>query len=93
MVFPIAGGNQDTSYEISNSLRFDRADSALLSRSPSSSGNRQILTISAWVKLGTLTNERVIIAADDGSAGNTGGNNNFDYIVVLASHPKYYNKI
>mgnify|MGYP001162488902 CR=1 FL=1 len=82
MVFPIAGGNQDTSYEISNSLRFDRADSALLSRSPSSSGNRQILTISAWFKLGTLTNERVIIAADDGGAGNTGGNNNFDYIAV-----------
>ena len=36
MVFPIAGGTQDTSYDITNSLMFNDDDSPKLSRSVSS---------------------------------------------------------
>ena len=50
MVFPIAGGTQDTSYEISNSLRFNEPDGAHLSRTPSSAGNRKTWTFSCWIK-------------------------------------------
>ena len=32
MVFPIAGGTQDTGYEIDNSLRFNDDDSPYLSK-------------------------------------------------------------
>ena len=35
---------------IEKSLRFNDDDSAYLSRTPSSAGNRKTLTISAWVK-------------------------------------------
>ena len=41
MVFPIAGGTQDTSYEVSNSLMFNDDDSPKLSRSVSSSGSQR----------------------------------------------------
>ena len=37
-------------FEISNSLRFEDGDSALLSRTPSSASNRDTWTWSAWVK-------------------------------------------
>jgi len=50
MVFPIAGGTQDTGYEISNSLRFNEPDGAHLSRTPSSAGNRKTWTFSCWIK-------------------------------------------
>ena len=41
-------------YEIERSLRFNSADSAYLSRTPSSAGNRKTWTWSGWVKLGKL---------------------------------------
>jgi hypothetical protein len=37
-------------YAISRSLRFNSADSAYLSRTPSSAGNRKIYTFSFWIK-------------------------------------------
>ena len=48
-----AATDNDT-YQISKSLRFNSADSAYLSRTPASSGNRQTWTWSGWVKLGAL---------------------------------------
>jgi hypothetical protein len=57
MVFPIAGGTQDTGYEISNSLRFNDDDNAYLARTPSSTGSRTIATVSFWVKRGNLTSK------------------------------------
>ena len=54
MVFPIAGGTQDTSYEIENSLRFNDDDDPYLARTPSSSGSRTKATVSFWVKRGNL---------------------------------------
>jgi hypothetical protein len=47
----IAQAAGTTSYQIARSLRFNSADSAYLSRSLSSSSNRQTFTISFWVKL------------------------------------------
>ena len=63
MVFPIAGGTQDTSYEIENSLRFNDDDSAYLSRTPSSAGNRRTYTISTWVKRSNLSSVQGIFCA------------------------------
>jgi len=53
MVFPIAGGTQDTSYEIENSLRFNDDDSPYLSRTPSTATNNDKLTFSFWAKRST----------------------------------------
>ena len=51
MGIPILGSNSaSAAYDISNSLRFNDGDSPVLSRTPSSTGNRRTFTISAWVK-------------------------------------------
>ena len=55
MVFPIAGGTQDTGYEISNSLRFNSPDNAHLHITPNAS-NRDLYTISLWAKRSSLNN-------------------------------------
>ena len=55
MVFPIAGGNESKGYEISNSLRLNDDDSAYLSRTNSSGGDRQKFTTSFWIKRSNLT--------------------------------------
>jgi len=67
MVFPIAGGTQDTSYEISNSLRFEDGDSPELTFTPSSAGTQTKFTISLWFKLGNITSTRRVLfgAGDD----------------------------
>jgi hypothetical protein len=46
-----AGGE----YQISRSLRFNSADSAYLSRTPASAGDRKTWTWSGWVKFGSLS--------------------------------------
>ena len=43
-----------TGYDIDNSLRFNDDDSAYLSRTPSTAGNRKTWTWSGWVKRGNL---------------------------------------
>ena len=45
-------------YSIDNSLRFNDDDSAYLSRTPSSAGNRKTWTWSGWVKRGNVTTEQ-----------------------------------
>ena len=55
MVFPVVGGDgKPTGYEIENSLRINDDDSAKLSRTFDSGGNRRTFTFSAWVKRGNL---------------------------------------
>ena len=85
MVFPtiMPANSVSDSYEISNSLRFNAADSPRLTRTPSSAGNRRTFTLSVWFKLQVdASPERIFIAADDG----TDNNNNFDgYIAVNAA--------
>ena len=55
MVFPIAGGTQDTGYEISNSLRFDGSSSYLYHTHET--GNKDTFTFSSWIKFGDLDND------------------------------------
>jgi len=50
-----AAGASAGGYEIANSLRFNDDDSAYLSRTPSSAGNRKTWTWSGWVKLGDVS--------------------------------------
>ncbi len=50
-----AAGSGGSGYEIERSLRFNRADSSNLSRTPSSQGNRRTWTWSLWVKRSDLT--------------------------------------
>ena len=49
---------EESGYKIERSLRFNSADSANLSRTFSSSGNRSTWTLSWWMKLGKLSGNR-----------------------------------
>ena len=67
----ILGGNQlDTgAYEVSNSLIFNDDDSASLTRTPSSDGNKKTFTWSGWVKRAniTSTNQHLFAVGTSGS--------------------------
>jgi hypothetical protein len=57
-------------YNVANSLRFNSGSSDYLNRTPASAGNRQIYTLSAWIKRGRLSvNTRQCLL----SAGNNDG--------------------
>jgi hypothetical protein len=56
-----AGGA--TGYQIERSLRFNSSDSAYLSRTPASAGNRKTWTWAGWVKLGALGTVRQIFTS------------------------------
>jgi len=57
------GVQKDTGYSIDNSLRFNDDDSAYLSRTPSSAGNRKTWTWSGWVKNGNISIHRCFFSA------------------------------
>ena len=50
-------------YQISRSLRFNRADSAYLNRTPASDGNRTAWTYSFWIKRSGLSTEQHFIGS------------------------------
>ena len=51
-------------YQIDRSLRFNSADSAYLSRTPSSAGNRRTWSFSAWIKLSDVgTSDRQVFSS------------------------------
>jgi hypothetical protein len=59
---------EEGGYLIERSLRFNSADSAYLSRTPSVSGNRKTWTWAAWVKRSLLTGtNKLLSVAGDGS--------------------------
>jgi hypothetical protein len=60
-------------YELEQSLKFNDDDSAYLSWTPSSAGNRKTWTWSGWVKRGNLTGSQMQVF----SAGGSNGNNAF----------------
>ncbi len=62
MVFPIVGGNESKGTQ-QNSLRFNNDDSAYLSRTPSSEGNRKTSTFSGWFKRGSVTDSGILFEA------------------------------
>ena len=72
MVFPIAGGTQDTSYEIENSLRFNDDDGAYLQRTAGANTGEDNATLSFWFKLGNIKsdNNGGTIMTEGGTTGN-----------------------
>jgi hypothetical protein len=80
MVFPVVGGNESKGYEISNSLRFNSADSAHMHITPSAS-NRDLFTISLWAKRSSLnTGARQVLfgVGNPGTSGQVGFEMRFD---------------
>jgi hypothetical protein len=63
-----AGGGG--AYQISRSVRLNAPDSAYLSRTPASSGNRKTFTFSCWAKLTNFGSDQTIFAGWDGTASN-----------------------
>jgi len=67
MVGILGANSVSGGYEISNSLRFNDGDTAELTRTPSGEGNKQIHTISMWIKRCTSgTNHALFSAGVDG---------------------------
>ena len=64
MVVPtIMPANSVSGYEVENSLRFNDADSAELTRTPGSEGDKQKHTISMWVKRCTIASNQALFSA------------------------------
>jgi hypothetical protein len=59
-----AAGNFGGEYTIDNSLRFNDNDSAYLSRTPATAGNRKTWTWSGWVKRGNLGDNYLFTTTD-----------------------------
>jgi hypothetical protein len=71
MVFPILGANTESAaYEIDNSLRFNEDDSAYLSKTWGSEGNKRTMTFSFWFKRGDFGDERYNVYAAGADANN-----------------------
>jgi hypothetical protein len=64
----MGAAGQATGYEIDQSIRFNDDDSAHLSRTPGSAGNRKTWTFSAWVKRANLTGGRQAIFSANNNA-------------------------
>jgi len=63
-----------TAATVTRSLRFNSADSAYLSRTPASAGNRKTWTWAGWVKRATLNQNQLIFSAGPrSSSGNATG--------------------
>ena len=58
-------------YEIDQSIRFNKSDSAVLSRTPSSTSNRKTFTISLWFKIGTVGHESPFFVAGNFPGGSS----------------------
>jgi hypothetical protein len=84
MVFPVVGGTQDTSYEISNSLRFNDDDDAVLDRGSISGTLSKAHTFSLWVKRSTLDDARHVLA------GMGDGSGNISWIEFNANSIRYF---
>ena len=66
----ILGANQlDTSYDVANSARFNRPNTAFLSRSISSTGSQTTMTVSCWVKRSNFGTEHTIFSNKISSSG------------------------
>ena len=76
-----AGAEAEEQYQIEHSLRFNSADSAYLSRTPASAGNRKTWTWAGWVKRSTLTTaSRQMIFT---------GHNSFNAFIGFATDDKF----
>ena len=57
-------------YNIAQSIRLNDDDSAYLSRTPASAGNRKTWTWSGWVKRGNLGSYQIFFSGGDGTSNN-----------------------
>jgi len=64
--FPIAHFGGGAAYTIDQALRFNDDDSAYLSRTPGSAGNRRTFTFSCWVKRANITSANAPIFSAGG---------------------------
>ena len=71
----LLGQEGSSKYQVSRSLRFNSPDSAYLSRTPASAGNRKTWTLSFWLKRGALSTDQSIFATAPGG-GSLNGNTN-----------------
>ena len=69
--FLLPGAKFTPAYEVANSCRFNRADTAYMHKTPSSTGNRDVWSWSAWIKRSTLGALQVIFEAGDGGSNYT----------------------
>ena len=69
-----ASGGGDAGYKISRSLRFNKDDSANLSKTFSGAGNRKVWTWSGWIKRADLADNQRFYG---GMHGTNGSNDNF----------------
>ena len=74
MPYNVLGAGSASGYEIEQSLRFNDDDSAYLSRTPASAGNRKTWTWSGWFKRGNLNLVRRAIFGSIPTSGNTNSN-------------------
>jgi len=74
MPYNVLGAGSASGYEIEQSLRFNDDDSAYLSRTPASAGNRKTWTWSGWFKRGNLNSVRRAIFGSIPTSGNTNSN-------------------
>jgi hypothetical protein len=58
-------------YAISNSLRFQSANSTYLARTPSTASNRKTWTWSGWIKRGALSSDMFLLSCGTGSSDRT----------------------
>lgn len=82
--------SSEQTYEILRSLRFNAADTAYLSRTPSSAGNRKTWTWSGWIKLINLSTTRYLFSAGTASTDYTaiyidGTTNTLNCLRVISS--------
>jgi len=82
MAFLVLGANSVSGYTVKNSLRFNSGSSDYLNRTPASAGNRQIFTISTWIKRSSLTTRQQFI-------GQYTDANNYFYIEFSADDTMY----
>ena len=67
----LLGAAGDAGYEIEQSIRFNKSDSAVLSRTPSSTSNRKTFTISFWFKIGAVGHESAFFVAGNFPGGSS----------------------
>jgi len=69
----LAAVAEQAAYSIPRSLRFNSSDSAYLSRTPASAGNRKTWTWSGWVKIASFTRTHFFFGASNTFAAFNGG--------------------
>ena len=83
--FGAAGAAGGAGYEIERSLRFNSSDSAYLSRTPGTAGNRQKWTWAGWVK-------RATSGETQGLFGNYTDGSNFSAIRIINDYIQFTNQ-